>query len=213
MKNLKELSQALQKNQRDRTPLRSIAPLPHNHPFKAQLIEHSNIDSKNQRFNRKNSEGNSNNDSVLTYAYPKQTLEYDNRSRQNINQELTAQKLGHKAEAAHAQVTELKRQKENQSSFGNHQVQHHQKLGQDLYLSPIKSVFNHNLDNVGYVDLTELERESSEIEKRISQLRSQSEYEVIKRSARKSQESQGRQSEYEIMKQKYSGAVLNDYRR
>ena len=76
-------------------------------------------------------------------------------------------------------------------------------------------MFNHNLENVGYVDLGDLERESSEIEKRINQLRNHSEYEAFKRSARKSQESHERTSEYELMKQKYSGtgATFKDFRR
>lgn len=79
--NLRDLSTSLNKNQRERTPLRTIAPRPNSQNLKLSSLESTNFDTKNSRQSRKNPEISSNNDSVLTYAYPKQTMDYENRPR------------------------------------------------------------------------------------------------------------------------------------
>lgn len=50
--------------------------------------------------------------------------------------------------------------------------------GNDTFLSPIKPLLNHNLENMGTLDLTEIEKETQEIENRINKLKSKSEMEL-----------------------------------
>jgi hypothetical protein len=125
--------------------------------------------------------------SVLTYPNAVETL--PGREIQ-----LTAQKPGYsKSKSHYPQVTESKKKStmksqnlkenlhpgKNQTNFRGHNNQ------QDTFLSPIKPLINHNLENIAPMDLTDIEKESIEIENRINRLKKKSEIDMYRRSNKK----------------------------
>lgn len=154
--------------------------------------------------------------SVLTYPTAVETVPH----RQPL--QMTAQKISNSHnKSSYQQVTESKRkvqklasshfQKENSYQMANSKVKNlrSSQNGNDTFLSPIKPLLNHNLENMGTLDLTEIEKETQEIENRINKLKSKSEMELQRRANPKGNQAQrDRLQDYEMMKQKY-GAMLH----
>lgn len=166
--------------------------------------------------------------SILTYPTAIETLPVDHPhfSTQQIKSQLTAQKKSYQNQKNRLQqVTESKKKPEqnyHQSKAilkENLRMGNQQQYGQssnEMFLSPIKPILNHNLENINPMDLTEIEKESMEIENRINRLKKKSEMDMIKRSSTKSrggsrmaENDRERLQDYEMMKQKYGARLYN----